>query len=126
MNELLVKVRTVIFDDQLDQKNRKPTIINKKIYLWTILRNHGYTYQEIARMFNMNHATIIHGVKRYKELLTINDPMLQFDTIKYKKIFGPIPVPPKPRKLDEDCMKALCMRDLNVIKRRILNEEYKC
>lgn len=126
MNELLVKVRTVIFDDQLDQKNRKPTIINKKIYLWTILRNHGYTYQEIARMFNMNHATIIHGVKRYKELLTINDPMLQFDTIKYKKIFGPIPVPQKPRKLDEDCMKALCMRDLNVIKRRILNEEYKC
>jgi hypothetical protein len=125
MSDLLGKIKLVIEQDQLDQKNRKPTVINKKIYLWTLLRNHGHTYQEIARLFKMNHATIIHGVKRYQELLTIDDLMLQFDITKYKEMFGNIPVPPKPRDLADDCMKALCMRDVNVIKRRILNKEYK-
>lgn len=118
-------IKQVIQKDGLDSKERFSPLINKRMYMYTIMRKHGMNFQKIGSFFNRNHATIIHGIKRYKDLTKSKDVMLKVDTEEYEQIFGKIPVPKERYNLEKDVRKATTIADLNIIKRRLNNNLYK-
>jgi hypothetical protein len=61
-------IKEIIEQDGLAQKNRKREIVHRRIYLFRKLREDGHTLKGIGSLFNMNHATILHGLKTYKYL----------------------------------------------------------
>ncbi len=118
-------IKQVIQKDGLDSKERYSPLINKRMYMYTIMRKHGMNFQKIGSFFNRNHATIIHGIKRYKDLTKSKDVMLKVDTEEYEQIFGEIPVPKERYNLEKDVRKATTIADLNIIKRRLNNNMYE-
>lgn len=118
-------IKQVIKKDGLDGKERFDYLNNKRMYLYYIMRRHGMKLQKIASFFNRDHATIIHGIKRYKFLRKNKNEMLKIDTEEYEQVFGKIPVPKKTYNLEKDVRKATTIGDLNIIKRRIDNNLYE-
>ncbi len=118
-------IKEVIEKDGLASKERFSPLINKRMYMYTIMRKHGMNFQKIGSFFNRNHATIIHGIKRYKDLTKSKDAMLKVDTEEYEQIFGKIPVPKERYNLEKDVRKATTITDLDIIKRRLDNGMYE-
>ena len=114
-------IKQVIEKDGLNSKERYSPLIHRRMYMYSIMRKHGMPFQKICQFFNRNHATIIHGIKRYKDLTKSNDAMLKVDTEEYEQVFGKIPVPKKTYNLEKDVRKATTIQDLNIIKRIIDN-----
>ena len=79
-------IKKIIQKDGLDKKCRKVPTVNKRMYLFNILRKQGLTLYQIGKMFKMHHATVIHGIKRYNELADSFDFLLELDTTAYRQI----------------------------------------
>ena len=117
-------IKEVIEKDGLKKRNSEQHIVHRRIFLFNLLRENGYTYAYIARLFNMNHATVLHGIKRYKDLLSLNDVRLQVDTERYAQKFEDIEEAVIKYNLDKDVRKATTITDLDIIKRRLDNGMY--
>jgi len=117
-------IKEVIEKDGLKKRNREQHIVHRRIFLFNLLRENGYTYAYIARLFNMNHATVLHGIKRYKDLLSLNDVRLQVDTERYAQKFEDIEEAVIKYNLEKDVRKATTITDLDIIKRRLDNGMY--
>ncbi|HAB28030.1 MAG TPA: hypothetical protein DCE27_10180 [Xanthomarina gelatinilytica] len=117
-------IKEVIEKDGLKKRNREQHIVHRRIFLFNLLREKGYTFEYIARLFNMNHATVLHGIKRYKDLLSINDVRLQIDTERYAQKFDDLEAAVIKYNLEKDVRKATTLTDLNIIKRRLNNNLY--
>jgi len=118
-------IKEVIEKDGLKKRNREQHIVHRRIFLFNLLRENGYTYAYIARLFNMNHATVLHGIKRYKDLLSLNDVRLQVDTERYAQKFEDIEEAVIKYNLEKDVRKATTITDLDIIKRRLDNGMYE-
>lgn len=118
-------IKEVIEKDGLKKRNREQHIVHRRIFLFNLLRENGYTYEYIARLFNMNHATVLHGIKRYKDLLSLNDVRLQVDTERYAQKFEDIEEAVIKYNLEKDVRKATTITDLDIIKRRLNNNMYE-
>lgn len=118
-------IKQVIEKDGLKKRNREQHIVHRRIFLFNLLRENGYTYAYIARLFNMNHATVLHGIKRYKDLLSLNDVRLQVDTERYVQKFQDIEAAVIKYNLEKDVRKATTITDLDIIKRRLNNNMYE-
>jgi len=118
-------IKEVIEKDGLKKRNREQHIEHRRIFLFNLLRENGYTYAYIARLFNMNHATVLHGIKRYKDLLSLNDVRLQVDTERYAQKFEDIEEAVIKYNLEKDVRKATTITDLDIIKRRLDNGMYE-
>jgi hypothetical protein len=114
MNEVYNKAIELIKRDKLRKKNRKRELINKRIFIFSMLRNEGMTFQQIADLFNLNHSTVIHGINRYKDLKSTRDFSLNLDTQEYKCFFED-----KNFSLHDDILKAKTIKHLMLIKDRI-------
>lgn len=66
-------VKEVIERYKLDQKNRKREIIYIRSILYTHLRNEKWTLAQIGKLFNKDHATILHGLRCYQENIKYQD-----------------------------------------------------
>ena len=118
-------IKEVIEKDGLASRERFSPLINKRMYMYTIMRKHGMSLQKIGSFFNRDHCTIIHGIKRYKDLTKSKDAMLKVDTEEYEQIFSEIPVPKERYNLEKDVRKATTITDLDIIKRRLDNGMYE-
>jgi len=57
-------------EDELFSLNRKREIISaRRMVLYFLRKHYGETYMGIAKMFDMNHATVIHHVRQMKNFL---------------------------------------------------------
>ncbi len=56
------------------KKGPEPVRIAREVY-WKILRQRGYSYSRIARIFDYSHATIMSGVRRVNNLLAAKDAL---------------------------------------------------
>jgi chromosomal replication initiation ATPase DnaA len=52
MNELIDKVVYKIRKDKLKHKSRKREFINKRMYLYYLLKEHDYSYTDIGKLFS--------------------------------------------------------------------------
>ena len=93
--------------------------------MFNLLRDNGYTFYKIAKLFNLHHATVIHGINRYKDLLKVKDVKLRVDTESYLNAFKNIEAAVVKYNLEKDVRKATTIKDLDIIKRRLENGMYK-
>ena len=118
-------IKSIIKKDGLAKKCRLPHIVHKRIFLFNFLRNNGYGFKRIADLFNMTHATVMHGIKRYNELKITNDAMLQVDIEHYVDKLKDVKAAVRKYNLEKDVRKATTVRDLDIIKRRLTNNLYE-
>lgn len=72
--DYLPKIIQVIDFDNLKEPNRSRHIAHKRFYLMWVMRvKMKMNLQEIADLFNMHHATVIHGVKYHNNSIEIKD-----------------------------------------------------
>ena len=114
-------IKQIIEQDGLAQKNRKREIVHRRIYLFRKLREDGYTLKRIGGMFNMNHATILHGLKTYQDLTDINDKLFKHD-IEYYKLLLSLERPELD--LRKEIVESKNLVDLRKIQARIKNNFY--
>ena len=57
----------------LKVKNRKGDIPLKRQAVWRKMYMDGVRYTDIGRQSGMSHATVIHGVRRFSDLISIGD-----------------------------------------------------
>ena len=114
-------IKQIIEQDGLANKNRKREIVHRRIYLFRKLREDGYTLKRIGGLFNMNHATILHGLKTYQDLTDINDKLFKHD-IEYYKLLLSLERPELD--LRNEIKEAKNLKDLRLIQSRIKNNLY--
>lgn len=83
MEDLIKQVIEIVYENELNVANRKREIVHKKFYLYNLLRSKGVKYEHIAKLFNTHHASVIHGIKQYNHLKSINDKILEEDIFEY-------------------------------------------
>ena len=59
--------------EELTGKYRKQLLCAARQAYWLHLHSQGYGYSEIGRMFNRNHVTVMHGIRRVKCLVETGD-----------------------------------------------------
>jgi len=117
-------IKQIIEQDGLAQKNRKREIIHKKIYLFTALRKEGFTLKRIGALFNMDHTSILHGLKTYQNLSDVNDKQLRIDTEYYKLLLN-LHLPERVEfNLKKEISKAKNLTDLRNIQKQLKNNFY--
>ena len=114
-------IKEIIEQDGLAQKNRKREIVHRRIYLFRKLREDGHTLKGIGSLFNMNHATILHGLNTYKNLVETNDKLFLHD-IEYYKLLLSLERPELD--LRKEIKEAKNLKDLRKIQGRIKNKFY--
>jgi len=119
MEELMSSVLHYIEKDELKKRCRQRKYVHKRIYFFNVLRTAGYTYQSIGDLFGLNHATIVHGIKTYKNLKKSKDPLMFLDIAEYNGKFE------VKYDLKTDILKATTIRDLQIIKGRTEKQLYK-
>jgi len=62
-------VKKIIKKYDLDTKNRSQIKCYQRYFLYKYLRNNGFTLEEIGKLFNRNHDTVIHGINTFCNLL---------------------------------------------------------
>lgn len=72
MNRLAL-IHDLIEIHQLTTKTRRRDVLFKRYYLFNELREAGLNLMQIGEIFGKNHATIIHGLRVHKELLSYKD-----------------------------------------------------
>ena len=63
------EIKKIIKKYDLDTKNRAQIKCYQRYFLYKYLRNNGYTLEEIGKLFNRNHDTVIHGINTFCNLL---------------------------------------------------------
>ena len=63
----------------LKKKDRHQPYLYRRYYLYYILHKNGYSMTHIGKIFNKDHASIIHGIRVHKNMIHIKD--------KYYKLF---------------------------------------
>ena len=116
MEGLMIKTMELIKRDGLREKSRRRDLVAKRQYLYYTLRRNGIILRVIANMFDVHHASIIHGIKVYKEKISIDDKMMPLFLNEYKAIFEKIEG--ECYDLKQNILDAQCLADYEVIKKR--------
>ena len=122
---MIERIKEIIKTEKLNERSKKPNKVYRRWFLFIWLRKNKFLFREISEMFNIHHATILHGIgqaeifeKQNDEiyLLETNDLYLEF---KDKKIIF------KERNLIEDIINCKNMHQLSQIKTRLNHNQYK-
>ena len=72
----LQEIKDYICAEGLDTKSRKREVVYRRIYLFKYLQQmEGLTLTAIGKMFNKDHATVIHGLKTFDNVKLYEDFM---------------------------------------------------
>jgi len=122
---MIDKVIEIIDRDRLATKDRHRFLVHKRAFLFAVLRNNGFSLQNIGTLFNRNHSTVINGLNGYQYWTDTKDEIFYDDVSEYMDIFGYEKIDiKKDYNLFEDVKKCRHLKELETIKRRIANEMY--
>jgi hypothetical protein len=111
-----------IEDNNLNTRHRYRHFSYKRFYLYNLLREEGFTFYDIADMFNRNHASVIHGLKTHKDLMATKDKIYLDQIDELVLMFESKPTS---HDLVSDIMNCYSLERLKKIKFRIKNNLYK-
>lgn len=125
MENLIERIHEIIETENLRQRTKKPNKVHRRWFIFAYLRKNNYVLREIAELFDMNHATIIHGIRQAQLFEQVKDEMFLIDTLDLFQEFKNKTIKIKERNLIQDIMESKNLYDLTKIKRRLLNNVYK-
>ena len=117
----LEQIKEYIESEQLNGKSREHFYVFRRHYLcWALYKTNQLTLSQIGRMFNRNHATIIHSIRKHEELK--NDKLYRGITESCQELMSePLIFTKQRRNIFDDIAKASNLEKLRRI-RRWLNE----
>jgi len=125
METLIERIHEIIKTENLTQRTKKPNKVHRRWFIFAYLRKNNYVLREIAEIFDMNHATIIHGITQAEVFERAKDEMFLIDTLDLFQEFKNKTIKIKERNLIQDIMESKNLYDLTKIKRRLENNVYK-
>ena len=125
MENLIERIHEIIQTENLRQRTKKPNKVHRRWFIFAYLRKNNYVLREIAEIFDMNHATIIHGIRQADLFERVKDEMFLIDTLDLFQEFKNKTIKIKDRNLIQDIMESKNLYDLTKIKRRLINNVYK-
>lgn len=125
MENLIDRIHEIIETENLRQRTKKPNKVHRRWFIFAYLRKNNYVLREIAELFDMNHATIIHGIRQAQLFEQVKDEMFLIDTLDLFEEFKNKTIKIKERNLIQDIMESKNLYDLTKIKRRLINNVYK-
>ena len=125
MENLIERIHEIIETENLRERTKKPNKVHRRWFIFAYLRKNNYVLREIAELFNMNHATIIHGIRQAQLFEQVKDEMFLIDTLDLFQEFKNKTIKIKDRDLIQDIMESKNLYDLTKIKRRLQNNVYK-
>jgi hypothetical protein len=125
MENLIERIHEIIETENLRERTKKPNKVHRRWFIFAYLRKNNYVLREIAELFNMNHATIIHGIRQAELFEKVKDEMFLIDTLDLFQEFKNKTIKIKDRDLIQDIMESKNLYDLTKIKRRLQNNVYK-
>jgi len=125
MEILIERIHEIIKTENLRERTKKPNKVHRRWFIFAYLRKNNYVYREIAELFQMNHATIIHGITQAEVFERAKDEMFLIDTLDLFQEFKNKTIKIKERNLIQDIMESKNLYDLTKIKRRLENNVYK-
>ena len=91
---MIEKIQQLIIQDDLSNKSRYRDKVYKRSYLYSILREEGYSLTGTGQLFNRDHATVINALKVHDEFYDKDKVYMRY--IKhYDQIFRPVSEIPK-------------------------------
>jgi len=125
MEILIERIHEIIKTENLTKRSKKPNKVHRRWFIFSYLRKNNYVLREIAELFQMNHATIIHGITQAELFEDIKDEMYLIDTKDLFEEFKNKKIKLKERNLIKDIMESKNLYDLTKIKKRLQNNVYK-
>jgi len=125
MEILIERIHEIIETENLRERTKKPTKVHRRWFIFAYLRKNNFVYREIAELFQMNHATIIHGITQAELFEQVKDEMFLIDTKDLFEEFNNKTIKIKERNLIKDIMESKNLYDLTKIKKRLQNNVYK-
>ena len=122
---LIERIHEIIKTENLRERTKKPNKVHRRWFIFAYLRKNNYVYREIAELFQMNHATIIHGITQAEVFERAKDEMFLIDTLDLFQEFKNKTIKIKERNLIQDIMESKNLYDLTKIKKRLQNNVYK-
>jgi hypothetical protein len=124
MENLINRIKEIIEEEQLQIRNQNPIKVSRRWFFYLWLRKNGFVLREIAELFNVGHATVIHGIKQAEYFQTKkNDKYLLFTSDLYLE-FMDKKISFDKRNLATDVMNCKNFQMLVIIKKRIKNNLY--
>lgn len=62
--------------DIIKSSSRSRDAVIARSFIYVHLRNNGYTYDAIGKLFNKDHTTVLFSIKNFKLLIDVRDPLL--------------------------------------------------
>lgn len=125
MENLIDRIHEIIETENLRERTKKPNKVHRRWFIFAYLRKNNYVLREIAELFDMNHATIIHGIRQAELFEKVKDEMFLIDTLDLFQEFKNKTIKIKDRNLIQDIMESKNLYDLTKIKKRLQNNVYK-
>lgn len=122
---MIQRIEEIIEEQNLREKTKYRYLVHRRWFLFRLLRKNGVVLQRIGEMFNLNHATIIYGLKMSEFYEEKKDEIYRLDTLNLQEEFGNVEIILKQRNLVEDIKKCNSTKQLLVIKARLKNSQYK-
>lgn len=69
----LEKINDIIEKYSLKNKTRRRDVLFKRYFVYNELRNYGLSLSMIGEIFGKNHATVLHGLRVHKDMLSYRD-----------------------------------------------------
>lgn len=125
METLINRIHEIIETENLRERTKKPNKVHRRWFIFAYLRKNKFVLREIAELFGMNHATIIHGITQAALFERAKDEMYLIDTIDLFEEFNNTTIKIKERNLIDDILESKNYHDLAKIKKRLQNNVYK-
>ena len=55
----------------LISKSRETELVTARQVYWHLMMKNGYTHREAGKLFNRDHATVVHGINKINDLMSI-------------------------------------------------------
>lgn len=66
-------IKELIEEHGLNTPSRKESLVYKRFIFWNYLRKMGMTLDDIGKLFNRLHSSIIYGIRKYDDLIMYDD-----------------------------------------------------
>lgn len=121
---MIEQAEHLIVKYNLRRRCRNQYLVHQRAYLMNKLSKHGLSVTRIARMFKLNHATVLHNVRNAKYYEEIEDKYYLADIAEIKEDFESNPVVKNVIDLVSEILDCTTVRRLEKIQRRILQNQY--
>lgn len=122
---MIEQAEQIIVKYNLRRRCRNQYLVHQRAFLMNRLQKEGLSLSRIARMFKMNHATILHSIRNAQRYEDIEDKLYIADVSEIREELESNPVVRNVQDLVSEILECGTIRRLEKIKRRILRNEYK-